>query len=604
MRHSVLVQRVYGVVVIALAFTAIFTALAYSILSRALFTNLKAAELLPKARMLSKLVSASSEDEDYRRAIHEVLRQMDNDVSLLGAYVIVVDAQGNAVLATEGASLEDIRGADKMIEQILAGQEVTLYSKWIFSSLNVVSVGTPIQSGRQMVGGVLLFVPLYEAMAASSSMNSALLMSLFIIMPITLALIYLAAGHMAKPLSQMKDVAISMAEGDYKVRANDEQRGEVGQLARSLNHLSQELYRNISQLTLERNRLRQSVDGLQEGFVSVDSLGRIEHYNPAVRRMFSLLPPSGSGRQMELIPDEDVWNDFRAAISEKRARTRQVAVLDRLISMTVSPLIDENQNCVGAVGLFTDVTEQERLERTRRDYVANVSHELRSPLTAMRALLEPMHDGMVRDEVTRKRYYDILLRETLRLSRLINDLMELSRLQSGTLSLDREVVCLEEMISDLAERYRLTAADNGKRFELRMDPSACPPVVTNEDRTEQILVILLDNAMKYTPDGGLVFLDGRWDGDKVVLMVGDTGVGIAPEDQPYVFDRFYKVDKSHGSSGSGLGLSIAKEILKAMGEEIRVQSEPGQGSVFSFTLSKAPAGKPSRPPEQADGTSN
>ncbi len=587
MRHSVLVQRVYGVVVIALAFTAIFTALTYSILSRAMFTNIKAAELLPKARALSKLVSTSYDDENYHYAMREVLGEMDDDASLLGAYFIIVDANGHPVLSSDGVSLKGLNGAKDMIEQMLSGQETQLYSKWIFSQLNVVSVGTPIFRDDTIIGGVLVFVPLYEAMAASSSMNSALLLSLFIIMPLTLLLIYLFAGRMAKPLRQMKDVAISMAEGDYQVRANDEQRGEMGQLARSLNHLSQELYRNISELTVERNRLRQSVDGLKEGFVSVDSLGRIEHYNPAVKRMFSLLPPAGKGRQMELIPNEAVWGDFRAAIDEKSARTRQVEVLDRLIRITITPLIDENQNCVGAVGLFTDITEQERLERTRRDYVANVSHELRSPLTAMRALLEPMHDGMVRDEATIKRYYDILLRETMRLSRLINDLMELSRLQSGTLSLDREEVSLDEMLSDLAERYRLTAEDQGKHFELRCDPAACPPVITNEDRTEQILVILLDNAMKYTPDGGLVFLDGRWDGDKVVLMVGDTGVGIAPEDQPYVFDRFYKVDKSHGSSGSGLGLSIAKEILQAMGETIRVQSEPGKGSVFSFTLTKA-----------------
>ena len=587
MRHSGLVQRVYGVVVIALAFTAIFTALTYSILSRAMFTNIKAAELLPKARALSKLVSTSYDDENYHYAMREVLGEMDDDASLLGAYFIIVDANGHPVLSSDGVSLKGLNGAKDMIEQMLSGQETQLYSKWIFSQLNVVSVGTPIFRDDTIIGGVLVFVPLYEAMAASSSMNSALLLSLFIIMPLTLLLIYLFAGRMAKPLRQMKDVAISMAEGDYQVRANDEQRGEMGQLARSLNHLSQELYRNISELTVERNRLRQSVDGLKEGFVSVDSLGRIEHYNPAVKRMFSLLPPAGKGRQMELIPNEAVWDDFRAAIDEKSARTRQVEVLDRLIRITITPLIDENQNCVGAVGLFTDITEQERLERTRRDYVANVSHELRSPLTAMRALLEPMHDGMVRDEATIKRYYDILLRETMRLSRLINDLMELSRLQSGTLSLDREEVSLDEMLSDLAERYRLTAEDQGKHFELRCDPAACPPVITNEDRTEQILVILLDNAMKYTPDGGLVYLDGRWDGDKVVLMVGDTGVGIAPEDQPYVFDRFYKVDKSHGSSGSGLGLSIAKEILQAMGETIRVQSEPGKGSVFSFTLTKA-----------------
>jgi len=290
---------------------------------------------------------------------------------------------------------------------------------------------------------------------------------------------------------------------------------------------------------------------------------------------------------MDLIPLKQVWEDFLEAIRTKESRTRDIPVHDRLIRATVSPMQDENGDCVGAVGLFTDITEQERLERTRRDYVANVSHELRSPLTSMRALLEPMREGMVRDEATRQRYYDILLRETMRLSRLISDLMQLSRLQSGTLVLEKAPLVLEEMINDLAERYRLTAADQGKQFELKFDPSDCPVVYTNEDRVEQLLVILLDNAMKYTPEGGAISLDAEWDAEKVTIHVADTGVGIAPEDQPYVFERFYKVDKSHGSTGSGLGLSIASEMLKAMGETITLQSEMGKGSVFSFTLHRA-----------------
>ena len=208
MRHSVLVQRVYGVVVIALAFTAIFTALTYSIISRAMFTNIKAAELLPKARALSKLVSTSYDDENYRFAMREVLSEMDDDASFLGAYFIIVDSEGHPLLSSEGVSLKGLNGAREMITQMLAGQETQLYSKWIFSQLNVVCVGTPIMRGEQIMGGVLVFVPLYEAMAASSSMNSALLLSLFIIMPLTLLLIYLVAGRMARPLRQMKDVAI------------------------------------------------------------------------------------------------------------------------------------------------------------------------------------------------------------------------------------------------------------------------------------------------------------------------------------------------------------------------------------------------------------
>ena len=584
MKHSVLVQRVYAVVVMALAFTALFTALSYAMVSRGVFSRLKAAELLPKARVFGHMVSAQRARDPEMAQMAELLSSVDDDGTLLSAYYLVVDREGEPVMRSEALSQMNIAPYEDSIQRVLSGEEIALYGKWPFSRLNVVCVGVPIRTGDEVTGGVLMLVPLYEAMAASSSMNSALMLSLLIILPLTLTLVYLVISRIVMPLKQMRDVAISMAEGDYQARANDEQRGEVGQLARSLNHLSQELYKNIGELTVERNRLRQSVDGLREGFVAVDGMGRIEHYNPAVVQMFSMLPRKGTTRQLTLIPDERVWEDFRAAMEGREGRLRDIQVLDRMIHVTISPLIDDGGACAGAVGLFTDVTEQDRLERTRRDYVANVSHELRSPLTAMRALLEPMRDGMVKDEETRRRYYDILLRETMRLSRLINDLMELSRLQSGTLQLDLAPFSPEEMLTDLAERYRLIAEEDGKHFELRFDPAQCPTVRTNEDRIEEILVILLDNAMKYTPEGGTISLEAAVGSEKLVLTVRDTGVGIDAKDLPYVFDRFYKVDKSHGSTGSGLGLSIAREVLTAMGETISVESTPGKGSAFSFTL--------------------
>jgi len=256
-----------------------------------------------------------------------------------------------------------------------------------------------------------------------------------------------------------------------------------------------------------------------------------------------------------------------------------------VLGMTITPLTDLDGQVAGAVGLFLDITESERLERTRRDYVANVSHELRTPLTAMRALIEPLSEGMVRDEETRSRYYAIMLRETLRLSRLINDLMELSRLQSGQLSLTARPVNLQDILGDLAEKYTAAAAERGLTYECRA--RELPQVLANPDRVEQVLVILLDNAMKYTPEGGRVAVEAKVDDEKVTLCVADTGVGIDPADQPYVFDRFYKVDRAHTGLGSGLGLSIASELMKAMGETLWLKSEPGKGSRFYFTLKRA-----------------
>jgi signal transduction histidine kinase len=190
---------------------------------------------------------------------------------------------------------------------------------------------------------------------------------------------------------------------------------------------------------------------------------------------------------------------------------------------------------------------------------------------------------MVTEEADRQRYYDIILREIQRLSRLINDQLELSRLQSGNLAIQKSVMTLDDVVYDVCDRYTTIAEEHGLELKLETDFAQCPPVYANADRVEQMLIILVDNAIKYTEKGSVtVWAD--WDDERVVMHVKDTGIGIEENDLPYVFDRFYKVDKAHSGKGSGLGLSIAKELLKQMDEEIWVTSEKGQGTEFSFTL--------------------
>ena len=190
------------------------------------------------------------------------------------------------------------------------------------------------------------------------------------------------------------------------------------------------------------------------------------------------------------------------------------------------------------------------------------------------------------------RYYNIMMRETMRLSRLINDLMELSRLQSGQLSLKLERVHLEPILDDLAEKYRSKAEDSELQFSVDF-PEHLPAVLGNDDRIEQVLVILLDNAMKYTPsqnpagEQGWVRLEAEETTNYVRLRVRDNGLGIAESDLPHIFERFYKVDKAHSGMGSGLGLSIAREIVQRMGQSLTVDSELGKGSVFTLTVQKA-----------------
>lgn len=270
----------------------------------------------------------------------------------------------------------------------------------------------------------------------------------------------------------------------------------------------------------------------------------------------------------------------------------------RILRLSLSQLEDDDGRIAGVVGIFRDVTVAERLEQTRRDYVANVSHELRTPLTALRALIEPLHDGLVKDDAARDRAYTIMLRETLRLSRLVNDMLELSRLQSGTISLQKMAFDATRLLREAVLKYTQTAEDMGQSLILSLPEEPLPAVYGNSDRTEQVLVTLLDNAMKYTPEEGTITVQARLMGPELYISVADTGVGIQPDDLPHVFERFFKADKAHQTKGTGLGLAIAREILNQLGERIWVESLPGKGTTFTFTLHLAQV-RPLLPEAQA-----
>lgn len=583
MKKISLMFKLTLVVTITLILATLLTGVVYSLVSQKMFAGIKAAELLPKARALGDVILEIKDPDFDNTTADKLLEKLKQNNALLDGYFLVVDEDGSKLAASDVLNEEIMDELSDFVEEVLEGQEISGYITMAYG-IQVVGVGIPLTKDEQVLGGVLLFVPLYEAMAAVGTFRYILFIVLMIIMPLTMIVLSIVIARITRPLRQMRDVALGMASGKSDLRADEDQAAEIGQLAMSLNYLTHRLNNTISELTIERNRLKQAVDGLTEGFVSVNSFGEIIYINPAFRTMFPGDDTLTMDKYATLNRDE-VWNAFDEAVGNSKFSEVNFTFHTSVIKVTVSPVTNEEGKTVGAVGLFTDITESERLERTRRDYVANVSHELRTPLTALRGLIEPMRDGMVKNEETRQRYYDIIYRETLRLSRLIDDLLVLSRLQSGKLVFDPQRVVLGEIIEDLADKYTSVASDKDQTFELLTKPEDCPVVLANADRVEQILVILLDNAMKYTPEGGKISLRIAKKGEKAVIEVTDTGIGISEEDQPYVFDRFYKVDKSHtGSNGSGLGLSIAGEMVHHMGETITVRSVLGQGSTFSFTL--------------------
>ena len=237
-----------------------------------------------------------------------------------------------------------------------------------------------------------------------------------------------------------------------------------------------------------------------------------------------------------------------------------------------------------AIRLEQTVNQSKLLEQTRRDYVANVSHELKTPVTSIRAMAEILKDGSLVDKVDKDKYYSMILRESIRLESLIKDMLELSKLQSGKESLEKKKVSLNETLLQVIDEFKIMSEDLDIELIIEIDFDDLPEVYTNINRIAQVLVILIDNAFKYTANNGSVTLKVLKQEDYVKVSVCDTGVGVEEEDIPFIFDRFYQADKSHSSEGTGIGLSIAWEIMKNLDENIYYESNDIYQSIFNFTI--------------------
>lgn len=582
-----LLTRVYVSVFVAFVLMVLLIWISFVQLSANVFLNIRTAELKPRAQSLARIVHEYLEGRVSEELLMSLVDTDENGSSVINAYLVVTDNDGAIRLSSDGSSAPFLTDIGRLAAHLQSADSIVhVQSSGIFGEIVVIGVPVKNASG-EMLGALFLYVPQYEALAARGALAGSLIIAMLIIAPIVFLLLNMLLYRLIRPIRRMNEVAVRMADGRFDLRVNEETFGEIGQLAHSFNRLSITLKKTFSALTFERNRLVQILNGMTEGIAAIDKDGSITHINPALEKLFKR-QNSESDPRMRVIGHGEVWEAFSKTMETGEISTFALNEYTRVIHVSIAPVRNENGEIEGAVGVFMDVSKEAMLEKTRREYVANVSHEMRSPLTAVRGLIEPLRDGMVTNEDTKKRYYDIILREVLRLSRLISDLMELSRLQSGNLAIEPEVFLIGEMVDDVLEKYRGVCQEKSIDLIAESDFSACPRLYANPDRIEQLLGILIDNAVKYTPEGGKIILSGDWSGDKAVISVRDTGYGISKEHLPYLFERFYKVDKAHSGMGSGLGLSIAREMLQLMGESIRVESEEGKGSVFTFTCRFSP----------------
>ena len=414
---------------------------------------------------------------------------------------------------------------------------------------------------------------------------------------IAVALSVWLARSITKPLSEITIAAQRLAKGDHAVRIRTGSRDEVGLLANSLNHMTDQLRTTIEELSEDRSQLLAMLTSMVEGVMVLDRRGRVLQINPALERMFDITRMEVRGHPCSDVFRHPQLDTLVSTVLTKRMNKEDEILLHpsgRRLHIEASVTESDRENDACAILVFHDMTELRRLEMVRKDFVANVSHELRTPLTSIRGYIEALLDGAKDDPESSTQFLNIILKQSDRLNLILEDLLQLSKIESGQVHFKREPLYIQSIIERTLAMIKPLADKKRHRLVSFVDDHL-PSVLGDEDRLIQILSNLLDNAVKYTPENGTITVAAHPVSDDaeqpstvtaVELSVTDTGIGIPEMERPRVFERFYRVDKARSRElgGTGLGLAIVRHIAEGLGGRVWVEANTPTGSRFVVRL--------------------
>lgn len=404
-----------------------------------------------------------------------------------------------------------------------------------------------------------------------------------------LAIIMVTRHFYVKPIMMMNEVTERIKKGDFSRRINIYYHNELGDLVRNVNEMSEVLQQQIQKVTDDKNELQAILSSLVEGVIVIGVDERVMYLSPNFCDMLDVRSREGTGRPYwEVIRNQKINDSIKEAIAHKRAVKKDVDVIgpqDTYFSLQVSPVLDDERSLRSVVAIFHDITELKKFERLRTEFVANVSHELKTPLTSIKGFVETLQSGVLKDKENAKRFLDIIGKQTDRLESLVNDLLTLSSLESRGLPMDFREENIGKIIQSVLGLNKSQIERLGHSIQVAV-PLNLPAIRVDRQRIEQVVLNLLDNAVKFTPQGGVIAIKAAVDGNFIRLDVRDNGIGIASEHIPRLFERFYRVDKarSRDLGGTGLGLAIVKHIIMVHNGKISVTSKVGEGSTFSIFL--------------------
>ncbi len=510
--------------------------------------------------------------------------------------VTVIDRSGQ-VLGDSEKTVDAVprmenHGDRPEIQAALAGQVGTSLRHSQTMEHPMLYLALPL-SNKERVSGVLrVAVPLTAIAELRREIRLIVLGSLLIALILSVVLGAWLAGRLTRPLARLTQVAETYAKGNFAAEPPASSIRELRVLSESLTSMAKAISTTIDTLKTERNQATAILESMAEGVIAVDSRGSVILVNPAATTLLNLDTKQAPGRTLfELIRMPEMQRIARVVLQDHRYVIQEMRVFrpqERVLRVHAAPCEASGPAEPCAVLVIQDVTERHRFDQLRREFVANVTHELKSPLTSIHGLAETLLSGAVDDRANNRRFVQLIEEDATRLARLIDDLLSLSQLEAQPAPLKLSRVELKPLVESVIAL--LNPGVKQRRLRVVCDLPGDLAVQADVERLRQVVSNLLDNAIKYNRDEGEILISATREDGWVKVTVADTGIGIPAKDLPRIFERFYRVDKARSRElgGTGLGLSIVKHIVEAHGGQVSVASQLDQGSIFSFTVPLAP----------------
>jgi two-component system phosphate regulon sensor histidine kinase PhoR len=481
------------------------------------------------------------------------------------------------------ATMENHAARPEVIDALASGLgESTRYSTTLGEQMMYVAV--PVKNQTTTVGVARVALPL---VAVADSVNRITLIIILAIV-VTAVLVIVAAlligRATTRPLREITKASKRIASGELGQKIPVRSRDETGQLAQAFNEMSSNLGKLVGDISTERTKLQTVLANMADGVIMTDVEGNIVLANQATERLFSFQEKDVTNKPLiEVVHDHEADEVLKLSLSTGQTQTGQFesAISKRFLRAVAIPIIEGE--LTGALLLFQDLTEVRNLQTMRRELVGNISHELRTPIAGIKAMVETLRDGAIDDKEAAIDFLARIDSEVDHLTQMVSELTELSRIETGRAELRMSPVNLNLLVEEVVTQLNTQA--QRQQVTVTADLAADLPIIkADNDRIRQALTNLVHNAIKFNHPRGRVTVSTKVDEGSAIISVSDTGIGISKEDLPHVFERFYKADKARPRGGTGLGLAIAKHVVQAHGGSIWAQSEEGKGSIFSFSL--------------------